>query len=219
MHAPRRRPSGQTWFPALLLWLVTAPLALAHADGAGAGGLLSGLRHPWSGWDHIAAMVAVGLWGAQLGAPSIWMLPVAFPLVMAMGGVLGLIGLPLPGVELGIALSALALGLVVAGQVKPRNPAWAAAIVGAFGLFHGHAHGTELPAGENGLLYSLGFVVATGVLHGIGIGLGEVRRWSQGARVLRAAGAVIAIAGGVFLAQALRPEPAAEPPAANAPRS
>ncbi|MBI5690151.1 MAG: HupE/UreJ family protein [Verrucomicrobia bacterium] len=218
MHAlacSLRRPS---WGFALAAWLSTAPLALAHAGG-GAGGLVSGLQHPWSGWDHIAAMVAVGLWGAQLGAPALWMLPVAFPLIMALGGMLGLLGLPLPGVEVGIAFSALLLGIMVAAQVRPRHPAWAAVIVGFFGLFHGHAHGTELPAGENGLLYSLGFVVATGVLHGIGIGLGEVRRWSHGSRLLRAAGALIALAGGTFLFGALRSGPDDAVPAATAPRS
>jgi urease accessory protein len=189
-----------------ILWLVSAPLALAHAGGNSVGGFGSGFKHPWSGLDHIAAMVAVGLWGAQLGAPAIWMLPVAFPLVMAMGGFLGLIGIPLPGVEIGIGASALLLGIAVAFELKPKNLAWAAALVGFFGLFHGHAHGTELPAGENGLTYSLGFVIATGVLHGCGIAIGETRRWIAGATVLRALGAVIAVGGVYFLATSARSE-------------
>lgn len=209
--------------PALVfLWLCSAPLALAHAGGATLGGLASGLGHPWSGLDHIAAMVAVGLWGAQLGAPAIWLLPVAFPLVMALGGFLGLLGLPLPGVEIGIGASALLLGLAVACEVKPRNLAWAAALVGFFGLFHGHAHGTELPAGENGLTYSLGFVIATGVLHGCGIAIGEIRRWAAGAKVLRVLGAVIAIGGGYFLLDSARseaPPQAAPAAAASVPKS
>ena len=103
----------------------------------------------------------------------------------------------------------------------PGNLAWAAALVGFFGLFHGHAHGTELPAGENGLFYSLGFVIATGVLHGCGIALGEIRRWSGGGKVLRAMGAVIALGGVYFLIQAAssntktEPAPAASPSAPN----
>jgi urease accessory protein len=204
--------------PALvLLWLTSAPLAFAHTGGVSLGGFASGLKHPWSGLDHVAAMVAVGLWGAQLGAPAIWLLPVAFPLVMAMGGFLGLVGLPLPGVEIGIGASALLLGLAVALEVKPRNLAWAAALVGFFGLFHGHAHGTELPAGENGLTYSLGFVIATGVLHGCGIAIGETRRWAAGSKVLRALGAVIALGGAYFLLASARPEAAPSPtPAAGA---
>jgi urease accessory protein len=161
-------------------------------------------------------MVAVGLWGAQLGAPAIWLLPVAFPLVMAVGGFLGLLGIPLPGVEIGIGASALLLGLAVAAEFNPKNLAWAAALVGFFGLFHGHAHGTELPPGENGFFYSLGFVIATGVLHGCGIGLGEIRRVTAGAKILRALGAVIALGGVYFLVQAGRSESKPEPlPAAN----
>ena len=203
------------------LWFITAPSAWAHADTSGVGGFGSGFEHPWSGLDHIAAMVAVGLWGAQLGAPAIWLLPVAFPLVMAVGGFLGLVGIPLPGVEIGIGASALLLGVAVAAELKPGNLAWAAALVGFFGLFHGHAHGTELPAGENGLFYSLGFVIATGVLHGCGIALGEIRRWSGGGKVLRAMGAVIALGGVYFLIQAAssntktEPAPAASPSAPN----
>jgi urease accessory protein len=199
----------------LAVWLASAPLALAHVQGGATGGLSSGLKHPWSGLDHVAAMIAVGLWGAQLGAPAIWILPVAFPLVMAAGGFLGLVGIPLPGVEIGIGASALLLGAAVAAQVRPKNLAWAAALVGFFGLFHGHAHGTELPAGENGLLFSLGFVIATGVLHGCGIAIGEVRRWNPGGKALRAMGAVIALSGAYFVARGVMPEAGAEPAAAE----
>jgi urease accessory protein len=182
----------------------TSPLTplLAHTQGGEAAGLLSGLQHPVSGLDHILAMVAVGLWGAQLGAPAVWLLPVTFPMVMAFGGMLGLMGVPLPGAEVGIALSALALGVVVGGEVKP--PLWVAAgLVGFFAIFHGHAHGTELPPGADGLLYSIGFVVATGCLHLTGIGIGLVHRWRAGRVALRCAGAGVAVAGLVFLWQAL----------------
>ena len=159
---------------------------------------MTGMLHPVSGLDHVVAMVAVGLWGAQLGAPAIWLLPVTFPLVMALGGFLGLVGVPLPGVEVGIALSAVLLGLAVALEWRP--PLWAAVmLVGFFAVFHGHAHGTELPPGESGLLYSLGFVVATGCLHGVGIATGLVHRWDAGRTALRAMGALVAATGVYFL--------------------
>jgi urease accessory protein len=173
-------------------------LASAHVDDGRAEGLLAGLHHPVSGFDHVLAMVSVGLWGAQLGAPAIWILPVTFPLVMAFGGLLGLLGVPLPGVEVGIALSALLLGIAV--FVAWRPPLWASAvIVGLFAVFHGHAHGTELPAGASGLLYSLGFVAATGMLHGVGIAIGTIHRWDWGRVALRGAGAAVAAAGVYFL--------------------
>lgn len=186
----------------LPLLLATAGPALAHTGGGEAAGLLSGLSHPVSGWDHILAMVAVGLWGAQLGAPAIWALPVAFPVVMALGGMLGLLGVGLPGVEIGIALSALVLGTMVLLEVRLPLVA-AAAMVAVFAVFHGHAHGAELPEGTDGLLYSLGFVIATGLLHAFGIGIGLVHRWPAGRVALRGAGAVVAAAGPVFLWNAL----------------
>jgi urease accessory protein len=164
--------------------------------------LLAGLRHPVSGLDHMLAMVCVGLWGAQLGAPAIWLLPVTFPVVMALGGMLGLLGVALPGVEVGIALSALLLGIAVLAEWRPPLLA-AAMIVGAFAVFHGHAHGTELPAGASGLLYSFGFVAATGMLHAVGIGIGTMHRWSRGRAALRAAGAMVAAAGLHFLWRSL----------------
>ena len=148
--------------------LLSPVAAMAHVEGSPAGGFLTGIWHPVSGLDHVLAMVAVGLWGAQLGAPSVWVLPVAFPMVMAFGGTLGLTGLGLPGVELGIAASAIALGAVVLTEARPRL--WLAVLlVGFFAIFHGHAHGTELPEGASGLYYSIGFVIATGCLHGTGI--------------------------------------------------
>jgi urease accessory protein len=176
--------------------------AEAHLLEGEAGGLFSGLQHPISGWDHILAMVSVGLWGAQLGAPAIWLLPVTFPIVMAFGGFLGLVGVPFPSVEIGIALSALLLGAAVMVQWRPPLFA-AAALVGVFALFHGHAHGAELPPGESGLLYSIGFVVATGSLHLLGIAIGTVHKWAWGRGVLRAAGACVAMGGVYFLTRAL----------------
>lgn len=176
--------------------------ALAHEQQGQAAGLVTGLLHPVSGLDHVLAMVAVGLWGAQLGAPAIWLLPVTFPLMMAFGGFLGLIGVPLPGVEIGIAASAILLGAMVALQARPPL-ALAGLLVAFFAVFHGHAHGTELPAGQSGLLYSLGFVVATGLLHAVGIAIGLIHRWSSGRLLLRGAGVVVTLAGVFFLWRAV----------------
>jgi urease accessory protein len=151
--------------------------------------------------SHLLAQ-RVGLWGAQLGAPGIWLLPVAFPMVMAYGGMLGLLGIPLPGIELGIAMSAVVLGAMVLAEARPHL--WVTLlIVGIFASFHGHAHGTELPAGQNALLYSMGFVLATGLLHGSGIAIGLIHRWPVGRIALRGAGAGVALAGVGFLWGAL----------------
>ena len=188
---------------ALVVALLAASPAWAHAQQGQAAGFVSGVLHPISGLDHVLAMVAVGLWGAQLRAPAMWLLPVTFPVVMAFGGFLGLVGIPLPGVELGIAASAILLGSMVAAEARP--PLWvAAALVGFFAIFHGHAHGTELPRGQSGLLYSVGFVTATGALHGVGIALGEIHRWPWGRRALRVAGLGVAAAGVFFLWRAVR---------------
>jgi urease accessory protein len=182
------------------LWLALP--AWAHEQQGQATGFVTGLLHPVSGLDHVLAMLAVGLWGAQLGAPAIWLLPVTFPLVMAFGGFVGLIGVPLPGVELGIAASAVLLGAMVATESRP--PSWlAASAVAFFAVFHGHAHGSELPPGQSGLLYSLGFVVATGCLHASGIAIGLIHRWSAGRIALRGAGAAVTAAGFFFMWRAL----------------
>jgi urease accessory protein len=179
-----------------------ATAAQAHEGSGVADGFASGFLHPLLGWDHVIAMVAVGLWGSFLGAPALWLLPVVFPLVMAAGGALSVLGVPLPAVEIGIALSAVALGGVVAAALRP--PLWVAALlVGVFAIFHGHAHGTELPQAASPVAYSLGFVIATGLLHLSGIGLGLVTRWPGGRVAVRAVGAGIALAGLVFLVRAL----------------
>jgi urease accessory protein len=186
-------------FPALLVVIALWPLgAWAHVESGQAGGFLSGLAHPVSGPDHVVAMIAVGLWGAQLGMPALWVLPVAFPLLMAVGGMLGLIGIPLPGVEVGIALSAVVLGALVLGRVRLPLVA-AVAVVAFFAIFHGHAHGTELQAGQNAMLYSLGFVIATGLLHAVGIAIGLIQRWDPGRQAVRGAGGLVMGAGVYFL--------------------
>ena len=178
--------------------ILAAGAAQAHTGEGVQGGLISGFTHPLFGWDHVVAMVAVGLWGAFLGRPAIWILPVVFPLVMAFGGALGVAGIPVPAVEAGIALSGVVLGLLVAFAVSA--PLWVAAvIVGIFAIFHGHAHGTELPDAANPYAYAVGFVVATGLLHMAGIAFGYLTKMPWGAYAVRAAGVVIAAVGAAFL--------------------
>ena len=185
-------------FATAVTLVLYAGIATAHTGAGVSGGFFSGFTHPIMGWDHVVAMVAVGLWGAFLGNPAIWILPVVFPLVMAFGGALGVMGVPIPAVETGIALSAIVLGAMVAFAIRP--PIWAAAvIVGTFAIFHGHAHGTELPSAANPLAYSLGFVIATGLLHLSGIAFGVLARWPAGKAAVQAGGGVIALVGVAFL--------------------
>jgi urease accessory protein len=168
--------------------------ALAHSEQGAAIDFWGGFTHPIFGLDHVIAMVAVGLWGAFLGPPAIWLLPVVFPLVMAVAGALGVLGMPLHGVETGIALSAIMLGAMVAGAVKP--PLWIAAVlVGTFAVFHGYAHGVELPVGADAIAFSMGFVIATGMLHLAGIAFGAASHWRAGRVAVRGAGVVIAVIG------------------------
>ncbi|MGJ4946203.1 HupE/UreJ family protein [Bradyrhizobium sp. HKCCYLS1011] len=184
--------------------ILLAQPALAHEQADVGGGLAAGLLHPLTGADHLIAMVAVGIWGAQLGAPAIWVLPITFPLVMAFGGVLGILHVPLPMPEVVIALSALVLGGAVALRLKLPFAA-AAAIVAVFAIFHGHAHGAELPRSANPLAYGIGFVVATGLLHLCGIVIGTLTRWPAGERIVQGLGAIIALLGGYFLLHSLGP--------------
>jgi urease accessory protein len=194
-------PRWQTLVVAALATLLPSQ-AWAHEGSAAAGGFVSGLTHPLFGLDHVVAMVAVGLWGGQLKKPAIWLLPVTFPIVMAIGGMLGARGVPLPAVEVGIAGSAIVLGIMVAASVKP--PLWVAAlIVGSFAIFHGHAHGTELPESGTPLAYGAGFVISTGLLHAIGITIGLLVRWESGEKFVRVCGAAIACLGLYFLVGSL----------------
>lgn len=182
----------------LMIVLLTSA-AFAHTGEGAVGGFASGFLHPLFGWDHVVAMVAVGLWGAFLGAPALWMLPIVFPLIMVLGGVLGIAGVPIPAVESGIASSAIVLGLLVALAV--RLPlAVAMIIVALFAIFHGHAHGTELPSAANPVTYAVGFVIATGLLHLAGILFGGLSRWTAGRYAVQAGGAAIALVGVAFLA-------------------
>jgi urease accessory protein len=176
------------------LALVLATPAEAHLLDAAGAGWAHGVMHPFSGLDHVLAMLAVGVWAAQAGRPALWVLPAAFPLAMAGGGLLGVAGVPVPGIESGIAASVLILGLLIAFKAKPPL-ALSIALVALFAVFHGHAHGTELPQAASPVLYGLGFVVATAMLHLTGLGIGSVMRLPAGMTTLRVGGGAVAAAG------------------------
>lgn len=184
--------------------LATLPnAALAHTFGAHDAGLVHGFLHPVGGWDHLLAMVAVGLWAAQRGGNALWLLPTAFVGAMIGGGLMGMAGLALPQVELAILLSVVALGGLVA--LGSRLPLLASAgVVALFAVFHGHAHGVEMPEAAQPLLYGLGFAVATALLHAAGIGtalsLRRLVEGSKGALALRGTGALVGLAGAALLA-------------------
>jgi urease accessory protein len=190
------------------LALLAAQPALSHVGGHahahGAGGLLAGLAHPLLGLDHLLAMLAVGVWSARLAGPgssrlSLLALPAAFVATVALGALGAFGGLALPGVELFIAGSVVVLGLLIAAAVV--LPVWAgAALVALFGLFHGYAHGAEMPAAAQPLLYGLGFLSATAALHLAGLGLGLLARDGLRATALRIAAGLAALTGLVILA-------------------
>jgi urease accessory protein len=181
------------------LWFVPQP-AVAHLIQPGAAGFGSGFAHPLTGPDHFLAMFAVGLWGAQMGGRSIWTLPVAFPLIMVVGGVLGLAGVPLPGIEIGIALSIIALGSAIAVAWHPAE--WVAlCLIAVFAICHGYAHGAELPQAADPADFAIGFVLATGMIHLLGIGVGLVLQKPYGGRLACALGALIGLGGMYFLAR------------------
>ena len=181
--------------------LVSPDVASSHVESgtAGDGRFIGGALHPVTGLDHVAAMVAVGLWGAILRAPAIWVLPIAFPLIMAFGAVLGVMGIPLPAVDLGIAASGIVLGAMVSLSERPPL-AVAFMLVSFFAIFHGHSHGAALPDFGVPLLYAAGFVIATGLLHVCGIALGLLFRWPAGRIAVRAAGVLIVGVGFYHLA-------------------
>ncbi len=177
-------------------------LAQAHPGMTGhTHGFESGLLHPLTGLDHICAMVAVGLWAAQRSGRALWLVPLTFVSVMVIGGILGMGGVNVPYVEQGIAASVLVLGIFIAAAV--RLPVAASmVIVGLFALFHGYAHGAEMPGGATGFVYGIGFVVATASLHLCGIVLGIATQRLASAQVVRYLGGGMA-ACGVYLCFAL----------------
>lgn len=197
----RLRLYGAALLACSALWAMATP-AFPHGEAGRTDGFIPGLLHPLLGFDHLLAMVAVGLWGAFLGRPLVVLLPMIFPAVMAVGGVLGMANLPMPPVEPAIATSVVVLGGVIAAAWKA--PVWAASlIVAAFALFHGYAHGQELPSAADPIGYSLGFVLATGFLHVAGIVVGLLNGRAGGRMTIRGMGALIAAVGLLFLYGAL----------------
>ena len=178
--------------------LLLAPsVAFAHPGHGEGGSLLAGFIHPFSGIDHLLAMTAVGLFAAHLGGRALWAVPATFVAMMALGGVFGAAGVSLPFAETAIALSVLVFGFVIFSGMTPPVLA-AMALVGIFAIFHGHAHGTEMPVGGSGVDYGIGFMVATTLLHGFGITLGLAIRWFDDVprrRAMQACGVAIALIG------------------------
>jgi urease accessory protein len=176
-------------------------VALAHAGHGDTSGLVHGFTHPITGIDHVLAMVAVGVLAVQFSGPALWLIPLSFIGVMTVGGALGIAGFPLPFAELGVTLSVVVLGLAIAFPFRSQMLA-AMALVGLFALFHGHAHGAEMPAAASALYYTAGFIGATALLHTTGIGLGLLfgpgAGWF-GHRVVQAGGSAIALFGTAIL--------------------
>jgi urease accessory protein len=178
--------------------LFTSQAALAHTGLDHAVSYAAGFKHPWSGLDHMLAMVAVGLWAGANGGKALWTWPLAFVSVMVVGGVLGIAGVQIPMVEPGILASVIVLGLLVLAAI--RLPVIVgAALVAVFALLHGHAHGTELPVEAAAASYAAGFAIATALLHGIGLGVATVASGTRGKLVVRGAGALVAVAGVVLV--------------------
>ncbi len=174
--------------------LLTPKLALAHTDVNPAHDLLHGLQHPLTGLDHVLAMFAVGLWAAQRGGRALWAVPLTFVVVMMLGGLLGMSGVSVPFVELGIVLSVIILGVLVAAAVRlPLT--LSAAIVGLFALAHGYAHGAEIPSTASSVSYILGFVAATIALHAAGITFGLGMQRAHSSQLVRLAGLATAMCG------------------------
>ena len=186
----------KTLLAAALIMLPTA--AFAHVGDHSHMSFAEGLAHPFTGLDHMLAMVAVGLWASQIGGRALWLLPLTFPVVMAAGGLLGVSGIALPLVEAGIAISVLVLGAVIALALRP-SLAVSVPLIAAFALLHGYAHGVELPVEASALEFSVGFIAATAALHMIGIGIGLLANRLPVHFVARAAGGAIAVAGVALL--------------------
>ena len=174
--------------------LLLPSLVHAHVGVGETNGFTHGVAHPLSGLDHICAMIAVGLWSAQMGGRAIWAVPVTFVTVMVFGGFLGMMHVNVPFIETGIIVSVLAFGVFIA--VAVCLPLIVSVIVvGFFAICHGHAHGAEMPGTASGIEYAVGFVLATALLHGIGIALGIGMQKISKPIVLRFAGAAITFCG------------------------
>lgn len=179
---------------ALIALSLTPITALAHTGIGIPSGFAAGFSHPFAGIDHLLAMLAVGLWAAQLGGRATWWVPGSFVTVMLLGGVLGLAGVAVPSIETGILLSLLVLGTLVAAAV--RFPlVLSCLVVGGFALFHGHAHGSEIPLAAGAATYTAGFVLATALLHGLGLMAGMLSRQNRLDLISRLAGGAIVMSG------------------------
>lgn len=174
--------------------LVLPSLAHAHVGAGDTHGFVHGFAHPLGGLDHLCAMIAVGLWAAQMGGRAIWAVPLTFVSVMVLGGMLGMAQLQVPFIEQGIVASVLVLGVLIAAAVRLPLVA-SVGIVGLFAVFHGFAHGAEMPGSASGVLYALGFVVATTLLHSVGIALGVGIEKISKPVIVRFAGAAIVVCG------------------------
>lgn len=188
----------QTIAKFLVLFFSLPGIALAHTGVGETTGFMHGFGHPIGGADHMLAMVAVGLWAAQIGGRALWVVPCAFVSVMVLGGVLGFTGVPVPFVEEGILVSILILGILIAGAFK-LPLIYSSLIVGLFAIFHGHAHGAEMPNSISAASYAVGFALATAMLHLTGISLGMLMQKSNLQTATRLAGAAIAVSG-IYLA-------------------
>ena len=180
------------------LLIVMPEIALAHAPEGAGGGFVTGFLHPIMGVDHLVAMVAVGLWGAFLGERALWILPIVFPSIMAFGAAFGIVGLEIPLVEFVIALSGVVLGALIALRVRAPL-AIAMVLVGIFAIFHGYAHGVEMPEQISAITYSAGFVIGTGLLHLAGVAIGFATRLPRGELLVRGCGGVISAIGLSYL--------------------
>jgi urease accessory protein len=191
---------GVAWIPAcagmtLVLAVSALPsVALAHTGAEHAFSFAAGFKHPFTGLDHMLAMVAVGLWAGLNGGRALWAWPVAFVGVMVLGGALGISGFAVPMVEAGVLASVVVLGLLVLAAAQLPVAA-GAVLVAAFALLHGHAHGAELPGDAAAATYAAGFAIATAILHGIGIGVSQMAAKANGRLAVRGAGALVAAAG------------------------
>ena len=188
----------------LVAFLIFVPaVALAHPGHDSATGLVHGFIHPITGNDHVLAMVAVGLLAAQYGGRALWLVPASFLAAMAIAGAIGMAGIQIPIADAGIGLSVVILGLAIAFQFKPPMLA-AMAAVGFFALFHGYVHGAEMPDGLTGLSFAAGFLVATALLHGAGVGLGLLlQQRTLSRRLIQAGGGAMALVGIAVLANLL----------------
>ena len=186
--------SGAGMTLALIALLLSSDAAFAHTGAEHAVSFASGFKHPFTGLDHLLAMVAVGLWAGLNGGRALWLWPVAFVGVMVLGGALGISGFAVPLVEAGILASVVVLGLLVLAAAQ-LPVALGAILIAAFALLHGHAHGAELPDGAAAASYAAGFVIATAILHAIGIGVAHIASSTNGRLAVRGAGALVAAAG------------------------